>query len=474
MDALRHMPGLPGLPGLPRLPGLRGMPGLPRLPKLPRAFAAPAVILLSVIGAATMPMPAQATLGNEAIATVFAYDGQDPNRVAFTPDGSKAYVTNALSNTVSVIRTADGSQTQVIALPAGSTPTNIAVSPDGAKAYVLNLGSHSISIIDTRQDQLAKPATVQQYGGTNPYGIAFHPDPARHLAYVTNNDAAASVSIIDTAGDRQTGTIADYPADQGVHGVAFSPDGATAYVATAQSVVVIDVAQGKKTQDVQDYTGTTPLNLAFVSNTKLYVANQGSATVSVIDATSAKQTGTVQSFKGAYPAVIATSPDGAIAYVTNYGSNSVAVIDVAHDAQSGTVDMGRFGALRPNGLAFRPDADPAKAGDLAYVVNNGSNSVTIVQVRAAAAVIDKIRPSSGATLGGTSVTITGSNLIDSTGVTFGGAQGTNLNVVSNSELTVVTPPESDGMPGAVDVVVQNGGGNGTATGGYTYTTVFAR
>ncbi|CAM3361841.1 IPT/TIG domain-containing protein [Bordetella sputigena] len=453
MDALRHMPGLP---------------------RLPHTLAAPAAVILSILGATAMPTPAQATLGNKAIATVFAYDGQEPNRVAFTPDGSKAYVTNALSNTVSVIRTADGSQTQVIALPAGSTPTNIAVSPDGAKAYVLNLGSHSISIIDTQQDQLARPATVQQYSGTNPYGIAFHPDPARHLAYVTNNDAAASVSVIDTAGDKQTGTIAGYPADQGVHGVAFSPDGTKAYAATAQSVVVIDVAQGKKTQDVQGYSGTTPLNLAFVSNTKLYVVNQGSGSVSIIDAAGAKQTGTVQSFKGAYPAVVATSPGGPVAYVTNYGSNSVAVIDIAHDVQSGTVDMGNFGGLRPNGLAFRPDTNPEKAGDLAYVVNNGSNSVTIVQVRAAAAVIDKILPSSGATLGGTSVTITGSNLIDSTGVTFGGARGTNLDVISNGELTVVTPPESDGMPGAVDVVVQNGGGAGTAPGGYTYTTVFSR
>ncbi|ANN78750.1 beta-propeller fold lactonase family protein [Bordetella flabilis] len=434
----------------------------------------PALVTLAVVAAMVLPGLAQATLGNKAIGNVFAYEGQDPNRIAFTPDGSKAYVTNALSDTVSVIDTRQGAETGIIKLPAGSTPANIAVSPDGRKAYVLNLGSHTVAVIDTTTDTVGKQGNVLKYQGSNPYGIAFHPDPARHLAYVTNNDASATVSVIDTSSDTQTGTIAGYAPGQGAHGVAFSPDGTMAYVATATSVAVIDVANARQSRQIAGYAGTTPLNVAFVSNAKAYVTNQESASVSVIDAASNRQIGTIEGFTGTYPAVVAVAPNGASAYVTGYGSDSVSVIDTGKDRQTGTVDMGQFKGLHPNGVAFRPDPNPDKAGDIAYVANNGSNSVSIIQVERAAAIIATILPATGTTLGGTNVTITGSNLTDSTGVTFAGTPGTNLNVVSNTELTVVTPPAPGGMPAAVDVVVQNGGGQGEAKGGYTYTTLFSR
>ena len=55
--------------------------------------------------------------------------------MAVTPDGSKVYVANAFSSTVSVIATATNTVTATI--PVGD-PAGMAVTPDGSKVYVTN------------------------------------------------------------------------------------------------------------------------------------------------------------------------------------------------------------------------------------------------------------------------------------------------------------------------------------------------
>ncbi len=60
-----------------------------------------------------------------------------------------------------------------------------------------------------------------------------------------------------------------------------------------------------------------------------------------------------------------------------------------------------------------------------------------------------ISPSSGPTAGGTSVTISGTNLTGATAVKFGSSGATNVTVVNPSEITATSPPGS----GTVDVTV---------------------
>lgn len=80
--------------------------------------------------------------------------------------------------------------------------------------------------------------------------------------------------------------------------------------------------------------------------------------------------------------------------------------------------------------------------------------------------IDAIEPAEGPAAGSTDVVITGRNFTDSTGVTFGGVDGTAFSVVDDSTINVTTPA---GAAGAVDVVVTNATGSDTLTGGFTYT-----
>lgn len=77
-----------------------------------------------------------------------------------------------------------------------------------------------------------------------------------------------------------------------------------------------------------------------------------------------------------------------------------------------------------------------------------------------------LSPATGTAAGGTVVTITGTNLSETTGVTFAGTAGTSLNVVSDTQVKVTTPAHA---AGAVDVVLTTPAGTVTKTGGYTYT-----
>jgi len=81
--------------------------------------------------------------------------------------------------------------------------------------------------------------------------------------------------------------------------------------------------------------------------------------------------------------------------------------------------------------------------------------------------ISSVSPSSGSTSGGTAVTITGSNFISGTTVTFGGTAATNVKIVSSTSMTAMTPAHA---AGAVNVVVSNTNGSNTLTNGFTYTT----
>ena len=133
--------------------------------------------------------------------------------VAITPDGTKAYVTNIGSFTVSVINTATnvaiGSP-----IPLGNgQPYAVAITPNGDYAYVAGAvpaaSTGSVSVIDTATDTVS--ATVS--GGTNPRGIAITPDGA--YAYSTGL-GSDDVSVIDTATNTVSTTISVGDAPYGI------------------------------------------------------------------------------------------------------------------------------------------------------------------------------------------------------------------------------------------------------------------
>jgi hypothetical protein len=85
----------------------------------------------------------------------------------------------------------------------------------------------------------------------------------------------------------------------------------------------------------------------------------------------------------------------------------------------------------------------------------------------AAPTVTAVLPNSGTVQGGTVITVTGTNFIQSaTSVTFGGIAATNVTFVSSTTILVTTP--ANAVPGAVDVVATTTFGTGTGTKLFTY------
>ena len=123
----------------------------------------------------------------------------DAQYMAITPDGTRAYVSNTNSSTVSVIDTDPSSldyNTEVASISVGSRSRGVAIAPDGTRAYVTNTFSGNMSVIDTdpsSADFNTVVATVSTVHFT--FGVAITPDGTR--AYATNA-LNPIVSVIDT------------------------------------------------------------------------------------------------------------------------------------------------------------------------------------------------------------------------------------------------------------------------------------
>jgi len=94
--------------------------------------------------------------------------------VAFTPDGTRAYVTNQLADTVFVIDTATNTVIATIAMGPFAFPHGVAVTPDGLRVYVVNQGLGTVSVIDRATNTVIDTIPV----GSNPFGIAIMPSLA--------------------------------------------------------------------------------------------------------------------------------------------------------------------------------------------------------------------------------------------------------------------------------------------------------
>jgi len=96
---------------------------------------------------------------------------------------------------------------------------------------------------------------------------------------------------------------------------------------------------------------------------------------------------------------------------------------------------------------------------------NGTATGPNVYTYVALPTVTSVAPPTGPVAGGTSVTITGTNLIGATAVSIGGNTTTGFSVVSGTSITATTPLHAAGL---VDVIVTTPNGTATGTNVYTY------
>jgi uncharacterized protein (TIGR03437 family) len=207
----------------------------------------------------------------QTVATVAV--GRGPAVAAVSPDSSRVYVTNLQDGTVSVIDAVTNTVLATVAV--GPRPLGAAVSPDGSKVYVANSGGSTISVIDVSSNTVSSTITLPF--PVAPWMVAFSIDGAK--AYVTDN-GYGYVYVISTATDTVAGSFRPASYNQGV---AFSPNGALAFVTDAAGAVnVVNAVTDTVMHSVS--LGGSPAGVAFSTDgTKAYVANGSLNEVQVVD-----------------------------------------------------------------------------------------------------------------------------------------------------------------------------------------------
>ena len=105
--------------------------------------------------------------------------GQSPSDIAVTPDGSRAYTTNAYGASVSALDTS-GAAARVIGqpVPLVKGPSGLVVYPDGKRAYVIDRTAYILTTLDLTVSPIVVIGAAAPLG-QNPVGIAITPDGAR-------------------------------------------------------------------------------------------------------------------------------------------------------------------------------------------------------------------------------------------------------------------------------------------------------
>jgi YVTN family beta-propeller protein len=270
-------------------------------------------------------------------------DIEAPHGVAFSPDGSRAYISCEGENTLWATDTKTGKLLGKASL--SGRPNNIAISKDGRRVFVgIMTGGGAVEAIDTASLKSIKSVAVK--GGV-------------HNTYVTPDGkfvvAGSVVGRILTVVDAETlQPVWELPFESGVRPMAFErdTDGSTNRIFVQLSGLHGFAVVDFKTHAVvaritlpNDPKGGMAQQLApshgigvSPDNKTLWVDSSIASGVFAYSLPDLKVLGYVQT--GEVPDWLTFTPDGARLYVANAGSNSVAVVDTATRKQVALIPVG--------------------------------------------------------------------------------------------------------------------------------------
>jgi len=306
----------------------------------------------------------------------------NPVAAAVTPDGTKVYVVNGSSATVSVLETVGN--TIIATIPVsdakGGLPQSIGILPNGTTVYV---GSDILWSIDVATDTVKMSMPLPDMISVE--GFAFKPDSSRlfvfgyfslgtnaHILDPSNNQIKKTLSggsngrwtmspdgqrlyrtglssnkgfnaySVVTDGGSLVGSLPDL---EGLR-VAVSPDGAKVYASTyfsdpstgklIQKLVIVDAATMQLSP--QSFTGVSGWAGMSFSGGNVYAASATSGAITgtnniitIIDMASDVVKGTLTAFGPVgtiYPYRSGMVPFGSLVYFIDSGGGSVGMIDV--------------------------------------------------------------------------------------------------------------------------------------------------
>jgi hypothetical protein len=194
-------------------------------------------------------------------------------------------------------------------------------------------------------------------------------------------------------------------------------------------------------------------------------------TVRTLAGTSTAVTGDHYSYTGTAPTVTAISPTSGPApggtIVTITGTN----LNGATQVKFGATAASSFSIISSTQItANAPALTAGNTYDITVVTPYGTSGTSSADqfTAVAAPTVSAVSPTSGSWIGGTSVTISGTNFTGLVSVAFGGIYASTITVNSATQLTVTAPAA---VPGTFDIIVTTGSGPSATTTAdqFTYT-----
>ncbi len=357
-----------------------------------------------------------------------------PRSAAISPDGSTAYVTNEMGNTVAVVDL--GRREQTATIPVGTAPSGVAFAPSGTRAYVTLAPSHLQAIDTATATTVGGPIQTARTGYTGaPEGIAITADG--RWAFVANF-GSSGVGAVDLVtgqfeADIVSGGAMGQPSAIVVHGsetrvytnglgpnllwealpldnvtspftvapfalsgenaLALSPDGSHLYATSSgnDSVLVADTANRRVIADYDLPAGAMPYGIAISpSGNRLYVTCAGNGgSIAVLDPATGQSLDTI-ALGGAEPWNVAITPDGSRLISANSTQDSVTIVQVTPDAPTGLSASASDTTATVSFTA--PAANGTPITGYQYALNGGAWSTTTPATTASPLVVGGLTP----------------------------------------------------------------------------------
>jgi trimeric autotransporter adhesin len=336
------------------------------------SFAPAVPAVLSVSNATgTKGLVTATALGSASVTATFG--GKSGSTTVTVNPINRAYVTNFNSNTLSVIDTV--SNTRLLPdIVVGTGPQGVAINPALNRAYVAS-NDGNLSVVDLTSNTVV--ATISLGGGGGSWGVGVL--PAANRVYVTNS-FGGTLSVVDTTPNTATTNkvIATIRVGNSPKGVAVNPVTNRVYVANSgdNTVSVINAVSNAVDPSSPIGVGSAPLDISLNPGTnRAYVANGFSSIISVIDTTT---NAVKQVSVGTFHRGITVNPSTNRAYVVNSDIGSISVIDIntANNVTNNTELASPHSPIpvgtAPQGIAVNVTTNRV------YVVNNGSNTVSVI------------------------------------------------------------------------------------------------
>lgn len=253
-----------------------------------------------------------------------------------------------------------------VTIPVGGGPQLLALNPSGGELVVSDTTGNTVSVINTHTRAVVATVPVSQL----PAGVAVSPDGT--VAYVASHD---TVSVVALANNTVVATIPFNSLSPQF--VTVAPDGKTVWVDVLPNSSAFDVAAINSSTDtvasfhtVGDGTGMFGMIALDPKGCGgqgcLYLPDVLHAAVDVMNL--GTDTTIASIGVGQHPSGAALRPDDGRLYVTNISDNTVSVINTATNTVIATLPVGK----NPTGVAVSPD------GSVVYVADAGSNTVTAI------------------------------------------------------------------------------------------------